>query len=291
MAEKQKTSTVPGGEGPLYAPETGWSLFIKLFIVPAAIVLVALGIFFLGSMALQHPKSAEQYLQELRSDNTNHRWQAAFELSRILNQGENIEMDQNLRTQLVETFADSKKDDPRIRQYLALVLGRLKEKSAVPALSEAVTDESIDVRVYSLWALGNIEDPAGGSAALAALSDPDPGVQRMAVGALSALQYAPAKEALENELANTNLPLRYDSAVALARLKDVKSVPTLLDMLNLQTSGKAADEMVQSAKLAAIEGFKALPDPMLMLKVRDLSKNDEDLKVREAALDALKSNS
>jgi HEAT repeat protein len=290
MTETQK-DPMPEGEGPLYDPETGWSLFIKLFIVPAAIVLVALGIFFLGTMALQHPKNAEQYLQELRSDNTNHRWQAAFELSRILNSGENIEMDQNLRAQLVQTFADSKKDDPRLRQYLALILGRLKEKSAVPALSDAVKDESIDVRVYSLWALGNIEDPAGGPAALSALSDPEPGVQRMAVGALSALKYEPARDALEKELGNTNLPLRYDSAVALARLKDVKCVPTLLDMLSLKSSGPTEDELVQSAKLAGIEGYRALPDPMLMLKVRELSKNESDLKVREAALDALKNNS
>ena len=290
MTETNKDS-IPTGEGPLYAPETGWSLFLKLFIVPAAIVLVALGIFFLGTLALQHPKTAEQYLQELRSDNTNHRWQAAFELSRVLNQGENIEMDQNLRAQLVETFEESKKDDPRIRQYLALVLGRLKEKSAVPVLSAAVKDESTDVRVYSLWALGNIEDPAGGPAALSALSDSDPGVQRMAVGALSAMRYEPAKEALESELNNTNLPLRYDSAVALARMKDVKCVSTLLDMLNLKTTGQPGDELVQSAKLAALEGYRALPDPVLMLKVRDLSKNESDLKVREAALDALKTNS
>jgi len=289
MSETQ--DPMPGGEGPLYAPETGWSLFLKLFIVPAAIVLVALGIFFLGTLALQHPKTAEQYLQELRSDNTNHRWQAAFELSRILNQGEKIEMDQTLREQLVQTFAESKKDDPRIRQYLALVLGRLKEKSAVPALSDAVKDESIDVRVYSLWALGNIEDPSGGPAALSALSDPDSGVQRMAVGALSALKYEPARQALENELTNNNLPLRYDSAVALARLKDVKCVPTLLDMLNLKSTGQPGDELVQSAKLAAIEGYRALPDPMLMLKIREISKNESDLKVREAALDALKNNS
>ncbi len=256
--------------------------------MPAAIVLVALGIFFLGTLALQHPKSAEQYLQELRSDNTTHRWQAAFELSRLLNQGEKIEMDSNLRSQLVQAFLDGKKDDPKIRQYLALVLGRLKEKSAVPALSEAVTDESTDVRVYSLWALGNIEDPAGGPAALSGLSDPDMNVQIMAVGALSAMKYGPAKDNLEKLLQSDNAPLRYDSAVALARMEDKLCLPVLQEMLELKTPDHPTDDKIQSAKLAAIEGYVALPDPLLMLKVRDLSKNEPDLKVREAALDALK---
>ena len=275
--------------GPLYAPETGVSLFIKLFIVPAVIVLVALGIFFLGTMALQHPKTAEQYLEELKSDNTSRRWQSAYELSRMLNQNENIQFDQDLRTQLVQVFGDSKNDDPRLREYLALVLGRLKEKSAIPVLSSAVHDDSTDVKIYSLWALGNIEDPQGGEAALAALSETDETVQRMAVGALSAMRYEPAKFALEKNLEGSDKALRYDSAVALARIKDEKDVPTLLELMNLKPSGKPEDDqIIQSAKITAIDGAQELPDVALKDKIVDLSKNESDIKVREAALASLK---
>ncbi len=275
--------------GPLYAPESGFSLFIKLFIVPAVIVLVALGIFFLGTMALQHPKTAEQYLEELKSDNTSRRWQSAYELSRMLNQNETIQFDQTLRAQLVQVFGEAKNDDPRLREYLALVLGRLKEKSAVSVLSSAVHDDSTDVKIYSLWALGNIEDPQGGEAALAALSDTDETVQRMAVGALSAMRYEPAKFALEKNLESSNQALRYDSAVALARIKDEKAVPTLLEMMNLKPSGKPEDDqIIQSAKITAIEGAQELPDEALKAKVTDLSKNESDIKVREEALAALK---
>jgi HEAT repeat protein len=273
---------------PLYAPETGFSLFLKLFIVPAAIVAVALGIFLLGTLAIQHPKSAQEYLDELRSDSTSRRWQAAYELSRMLNQGEKVEFDENLRADLVKTFTEAKKDDPRVREYLALVLGRMKEKSAVPALSDAVGDESDDVKIYSLWALGNIEDSAGGAAALQALSNSNPEVQRMAVGALSALRYEPAKNALEANLTSSNEGLKYDSAVALARIKDEQAIPTLLSMMNLKATGQPSDEIIQSAKIAAIEGAQELNDAGLHAQVVTLSKNDPDLKVREAAMDALK---
>lgn len=284
-----ESSQGPGPQGPLYAPESGLSLFVKLFIIPAGIVLVALGIFFLGTLALQHPKSAEQYLEELKSDSTSRRWQAAYELSRMLNQGEKVQFDEGLRAELVKTFQDADKDDPRIREYLALVLGRLKEKSAVQALSSALKDESIDVKVYSLWAIGNIEDPSGGASVVSALSDPDLGVRRMAVGALSALRYAPAKPALEALLQDTNQGLRYDSAVALARLKDGKSLPVLREMLELKPTGKPdEDAMAQSAKLAAIDASKEIKDVALQEKVKALSKNDPDVKVREAALDAIK---
>ena len=286
----------PGQQGPLYAPESGLSLFVKLFIIPAGIVLIALGIFFLGTLALQHPKSAEQYLEELKSDSTSRRWQAAYELSRMLNQGEKVNFDENLRGELVKTFEGAAQDDPRIREYLALVLGRLKEKSAVPALASALKDESVDVKVYSLWAIGNIEDPSGGASVVLALSDNDLGVRRMAVGALSALRYAPAKAPLEALLTDPNQGLRYDSAVALARLKDNKALPVMMEMLALKPDEtivdptKKADNqaLVQSAKFAALEASKELPDATLHEKVVALSKNDPDLKVREAALDALK---
>lgn len=282
----------PAGEGPeppLYAPESGFSLFLKLFIVPALIVAFALGIFLLGTMALQHPKSAEQYLEELRSDSTSRRWQAAYELSRMLNQGEKIQFDESLRAELVKTFADAKTDDPKVREYLALVLGRLKEKSAIPVLSDAVHDESNDVKIYSLWALGNIEDPAGGPAALSALSDPEAEVRHMAAGALGSMRYAPAKDALEGNLGASDPALRYDSAVALARLKDEKAGPVLLEMMTLKASGVAEkDQIIESSKLAAIEAAGELDNPELHAQVVVLSKSDPDLKVRGAALDALK---
>jgi HEAT repeat protein len=280
-----------GSEPPLYAPESGFSLFLKLFIVPAGIVAIALGIFLLGTVALQHPKTAAQYLEELKSDSTNRRWQAAFELSRMLNQGEDIQFDEKLRADLVKTFAEAKSDDPKVRQYLALVLGHLKEKSAVAVLSDAAHDGSSEVRVYSLWALGNISDPAGGPAALQALSDNDPEVQHMAVGALSAIRYAPAKQALEGELSSPTQAIRFDSAVALARLKDKMAIPTLLEMMEMKPNDKPdekKEDISQSAKLAAIEGAKELSDEQLHQKLVSLSKNDPDLKVKDAALQALK---
>jgi len=77
--------------------------------------------------------------------------------------------------------------------------------------------------------------------------------------------------------------------VALARLKDEKAVATLLDMMALKATGKAEDdEIIQSAKMAAIEGSKEFSNTQLHQKVVDLSKNDPDLKVRDAALQVLK---
>lgn len=289
MAEVPQTKTpVSGSEPPLYAPETGFSLFLKLFIVPAGIVAAALGIFLLGSMALEHPKTAEQYLQELRGDSTTRRWQAAFELSRMLNSGEKVQFNQDLRDQLVGAYAEAGKDDPKIREYLSLVLGALKEKSAVSILgATSASGNSQEIRVNSLWALGNIEDPAGGPAALTALSDPDSGVQLMAVGALSAMRYKPAAQALRGALDSNDADLQFNSAVALARMGDKAGVPVLLKDMERRAEGGPSD-IARQQKLAAIEAAKELADPRLLAAVKDLSKNDEDMQVRDAAIKALK---
>jgi len=288
MAKTQKKPTPSQAQPPLYAPETGWSLFVKLFIVPAAIVAVALGIFFLGAMALQNPKTAEEFLRELRGDSTTKRWQAAFELSRLLNKGDKEQFGPQMREELVAAYQEAGKDDPRVRQYLALVLGTLKERSAVPVLAQGVSEGNKEVRLYSLWALGNIEDPAGGEAALAALSDEDLGVRRMAVGAVSSLRYQKAKFPLQKNLEDASPALRFDSAVALARLKDEACLPVLLEMMGLKADEKGSEVLARSAKLAALEAYGELPSPKLKPKVLELSKNDPDLKVRDAALKALK---
>lgn len=300
MTEPNSTPPPPNGSepnltpatpppGPLYAPESGFSLFIKLFIVPAAIVAVALGIFLLGTFSLQHPKTATQYLEELRGDSTEKRWQSAYELSRMLAQGETIQFDDKLKGELVDAYVAGKKDDPRLRQYLALVLGHLKVASAVSALADGVGDDSQDVKIYSLWALGNIGDPAGGEAALGALAVNDPAVECMAAGALGSMRYAPAKYPLEKKLESDNDDLRYDSAVALARLKDEKAVPVLMEMLTLKPTGKPEkDQVIPSAKMAAIEGALELKDEKLLEQITVMSKKDPDLKVRDAAIQALK---
>jgi HEAT repeat protein len=103
------------------------------------------------------------------------------------------------------------------------------------------------------------------------------------------MRYEPAKFALEKNLEGSDQALRYDSAVALARIKDEKAVPTLLEMMNLKPSGKPEDDqIIQSAKITAIDGAQELPDAALKDKVVDLSKNESDIKVREAALASLK---
>jgi len=284
MADTSKPTPGPE-EGARYAAEGGFPLFVKLFVVPALIVLAAVAVFLLAIRLTQATHSPDQYLQDLRSDSTQKRWQAAYELSKLIAQDPKVSQDPALRTAAVAAFSEGGKDDPRLRSYLALVLGNLKEKSAVPTLEDGLLSADAEVRLHCLWALGEIGDTSAGDSILKAAEDPDAGVRLMAIGALSALRYAGAKDLFLKTLAGTETELRYDAAVGLARLKDPKAEPALLEMLSL-SDPKAP--LTQSAKLAALDAFKELPTQKLRQQVVVLSKEDPDLKVREAALTSLK---
>ena len=60
----------------------------------------------------------------------------------------------------MKAFEGAEADDPRVRRYLTLVLGRLGDPQAVPLLEGALADKDADTRLYAIWALGAVGDPA-----------------------------------------------------------------------------------------------------------------------------------
>ena len=111
-------------------------------------------------------KGPRQYLDEVRTGSANRRWQAAFELTKVLQAHKDPALkDARFVDEAVRTFRESAGDDPRVRRYLALALGRLGDRRAVPALLEAAKDSAAngphadpETQIYAVWALGAIGD-------------------------------------------------------------------------------------------------------------------------------------
>ena len=171
-AEDEEFTQEPRGAGRLLA---------RFFLLPLVVVLAAVGIFLVFNLMTFERRSPRDYLQEVRGGAANRRWQAAFELSRSLG---NLPPEE--RTSLTaetlrifESLTSKRPDDVLVRRYLVLVLGRLGERSAVPALLAAVKDPDPDTRLYAVWALGKIGDPAGFDAVLEASQSEDSGMRKM----------------------------------------------------------------------------------------------------------------
>src|SRR5256714_8960776 len=137
-------------------------LVLQFFIFPLAIVAVCVTVFVIFGLIASEGKGPRQYLEEVRTGSANRRWQAAFELTKVLQAGRDPALkDARFLEEAVRTFQESGADDPRVRRYLALALGRLGDARAVPELLLAARDAAPqgarpdpDPQIYAVWALG-----------------------------------------------------------------------------------------------------------------------------------------
>src|ERR1700694_3114977 len=120
------------------------ALAVQFFLIPLAVVAV-IGVVYLGFRSMvAAPGGARDYLTEVQNGETHRRWPAAYELSRLMDDPR-VRADRTLAPALVTAFDRAKDDDPRIRRYLALAIGRLDppmSPEAIAALSASLEEET-----------------------------------------------------------------------------------------------------------------------------------------------------
>jgi HEAT repeat protein len=274
-------------------------LVLQFFIFPLAIVAVCVGVFVLFGLIASEGRGPREYLAEVRTGSANRRWQAAFELSKALHARQHpVLSDPAFAEELTQVFAEAGSDDPRVRRYLALALGRLGDRRAVPALLAAAGTQQgpeappldPDTRIYAVWALGVIGDPAAVPELVRLAHSEDPGLRKTAVHALGGFAGAEAETALGAALADPVDDVRWNAALALARRKDPAATPVLLQMTDRGQLDRIEDlgaEQAEDVILQAVAAAAALDDPALVGNLDRLRDGDPSLKVREAARLAL----
>ena len=267
-------------------------LVLQFFIFPLSIVAV----FVIFGMIASEGKGAREHLADVRNGGANRRWQAAFELAKVLQAGKDPALaDPAFTAEVAKVFADAGGDDPRVRRYLALALGRMGDRAAVPALLQAVDDAGAagtrsdpETQVYAVWALGVIRDPAAVPRLAALARGDDAGLRKAAVHALGAFTSAESRGALAAALDDPVADVRWNAAIALARRRDPAAVPVLLSMLDrgqLAAVPGLTDEQRSEVMAQAIDAASQFDDPRAADAIRAL-RTDPDLKVRERALAA-----
>jgi HEAT repeat protein len=255
-------------------------------------------VFVIFGLIAGESKGAREYLNEVRTGSANRRWQAAFELSKaLLAKKDPALSDRAFAADLVRTFEEAKTDDPRVRRYLALTLGRLGDRGAVGALIEAAdvpkegeAGADAETRIYAIWALGMIGDPAAVPVVIKLLGSEDAGLRKSAAHALGAFPGPEGQEALVRALEDATEDVRWNAAIALARQGDARGAHVLLQMLDrnhLATVEGLQPDQREEAMLEAVAAAAVLSDPELRGALEGLAQGDPDLKVREAARLAL----
>ena len=234
-----------------------------------------------------------------------------------------VRADRALAPALVRAFERAKDDDPRIRRYLALAIGRLDPPlpaQAIDVLSASLDDPApvvaqdwlsrltgwsdsdiSEVRISTIWALGASGDPRVAAKLQPLYESPDAGVRKMVVYALGALPGDAQLDDAAHGAAGRRRPTcagtppsrwratgtaRAPASSGRCSIASTSSRPSSATCGRTQDMDPIADVMISGLRAAA-----ALKDETLREPIAALSQQDRSMKVRQAALEALKAMS
>ena len=243
---------------PVEPPSAGF--IIQLFVVPALIVLVIVGVWLSFSWLVRRTATRPQDLvQGLEQGPSVARWQRASELADMLRNERFAEFRRNpdaaeqvariLEREIESGGMDD--DEVEFRKYLAYAVGEFEVQEGVDALlTAAKTDRdprevgvrdaalrAIAIRIYNLRQLDvpqELTHPELESTLLRLAGDEDPAIRLQAAFALGHLGTPAAIERLEVMVDDPHADTRYNAAVALARRGNDRAVETLAEMLDLE---------------------------------------------------------
>jgi len=273
---------------------------VQFFLIPLVVVAITGSVYVGFRSLLADDRNAQDYLAEIRNGGSSRRWPAAYELSRLMSDPK-VRADKSLAPALVKAFQDSA-GDRQVRRYLALAIGRLDPPlppDAVAGLTHALDDPDSETRISVIWALGSSGDEAVVSklVPLYTAQDADAGIRKMVVYALGALPGDGQVTTLRTALQDAVADVRWNAAVALARHGNHEGVVVLKQMLDRQYVEQAVkrdvrveldQDPVADVMISGLRAAAALKDETLRAAVTVLSQQDKSLKVRQAAIEALK---
>ncbi len=265
-------------------------LMAQFFLFPLIVIAFGVGVFLLFGYITHEQRSPQAYLNEIRLGSATRRWQAAFELSKVIASQKEELRNTAFAGDVLDLYESAEAGDPQIRQFLAISLGHLGDRAAIPALTEGLDDGTTETQIWTLWAIGTIGDPKAASEVVKKLQSDDPAVRKMAVYVLGALKDPSTIRDLQVALNDGVADVRWNAAMALAQLHDAAGADLLIQLTNREYLDQFSEMSLNEKDNAIVSAVKCLS--ILKLdgakeEITSLSRNDQSLVVRNAALEAL----
>ena len=264
----------------------------SFFVVPFIIAIFGVLIFLMLRILTIEPRTAQDYLHDVKIGGNTKRWQGAFELSKILANPGMVPREERFVNDLISTFEYSEKErDDRIRIYLALAMGRTKDLRYATILEKTLNDENEEILAAVIYSLGFINSPTSLEQLLLMFEHESARVRHQVVVALGNYDGDQVQIILKQALHDPEPNVRWDAAIALAKQKDDSGRRILLDLMDRKylDSFPNIDAVEQNqAIVAAIRVSRNILDGELRKVLMDLMENDLNMKVRQAARNTLK---
>jgi HEAT repeat protein len=262
-------------------------LIHSFVVIPFLIAVLGVLFFTFINLLTREEHSPLDYLNDIKVGGANRRWQAAYELSQILNKPNSLTENQQFVSEMINLFRQVEHDDVRVRQYLALAMGRTGNPSFLDPLVEVLPNAREDNLPAIINALGNLRQAKAATALYSFLNHANPSVRLQTVIALGRLADKGSLEVLRKSLYDREPNVRWDAAVALAKMGDVSGNEVLLSLLNesyLEDFKEVDVSERDQAMLVAIKAAEMLNDPLLDEAIEKLSKTARNMEVRKIAL-------
>lgn len=279
---------------PVEPPPAGFIL--KLFVIPALIVLVLLAVWQVPKWLVRRPSAEpEELVRQLEQGSSIARFQTAFDLANKLRDEQfaqfrrdpkaAYELGRILEEQLAE--GGMEEEAVRFRMYLAQALGKFEVQEGVGALVKAaetnrdpaeqiVRDgamQAIATRAYNLQQLDPpqvLTHPDLDSALARLAGDEEPVIRSRTAYALGKVGTPASIQRLEAMVGDPHPDTRYHAAMELALHGNTKAIETLAEMFDLSDLASSQEETDEGSR----NNKRALIVSNAILGTRELAKRN-----------------
>jgi len=268
-----------------------YTLYYAFFLIPLIITIFGVMFFFMFKVLTYETSAPEDYLTDIQIGSATKRWQAAFELSKLLSNPEMVPTDEGFKNKMISIYEHSIHDNPMVRTYMALAMGRTGQQEYGPTLMNGMNDKDKGSRLAAIKALG-----------LLAYAPAVNGIQEFADEKYSNAERLAATIALGNMGDKSLIPIlqkllddeepniRWDAAIALAKLEDssgVEVIVNLLDRSYFKHFTEVDEEEEVQAILVAIQVSSQFPSNLFVTNLLKLAAFDKNMQIRDFAIKTL----
>jgi len=291
------------------------TLAVQLVVIPLAVVLFCVALAGLFVWLTGERKGLDDYLNALRASSgeqrsqqaqyllnyiqDSKRWQGIFDVTAQISADRDQFLAKNPHAvaDIVSIFEESKGQEPRTRRYLALVLGLLGSREALPALREGLNDGDAETVKNCVWALGRIGDEDSATRIIELTHSDELSVRLVAVYVLGSMNTPEAREVLGASLNDPNELVKWNAAFGLANKGDKAGWNVLVRLLDKQyvdhvtqlmpREDRPLAENIQRYRVAAVVWVAKLDPAKAEPLLEKMSAGEQDLQVRNAAIQQL----
>lgn len=271
-------------------PNESRKLFFGLFIFPLVIAF-GMAILLAGVVFLTNEKETpETLVLAIKTGSPSKRWQKAFELSNELNQKKNILRSDSLVGELLHIFEDRSHYDAKTRSFIAVALSHFNQPRIIQSLEKALSDEDLDIKIYSVWSLGVLNAKEAASKIKPFLKNESSELRKIAAYVLGSIGDSAVISDLEILLEDPVTDVRWNAALSLAKLGNFSGEDVLIKMLDrqaLESGPPLSENEIEKIMVNATKGLALINQPNSIKILQSTSQHERNLKVRQAALDAL----